>query len=276
MTGQTAWTAVNYFDRYVSLVTDVVKRDVELLSLTCLLIASKYMECRSPSLEDLCLLAQHRLTKESFKQCELRVLNRLNWDLHIPSPHAYLEHLVNLVQLCTRQQRHAPAYVQRHAEFFVDLSSFEFNFLKLPLSTVASAALLCACRQLADPDIHGAVPDGEETVAELTELFGLDRAHLVDTADSLMACYHSCIRDEQAVSEANAATPTGNNVFVPVNEKDEKRSEAPSPDSVISTPVPVAKRRLSPASKRAAAITAAAATASSAEQAAAPKKARKA
>ena len=36
----------------------------ELVSLTCLLVAAKFIETRSPPLEDLCTLSQGRLAKE--------------------------------------------------------------------------------------------------------------------------------------------------------------------------------------------------------------------
>jgi len=120
--GQTAWMSINYFDRYLSLAPMTPKQKIELISLSCLLIASKFLECRSPSLEDLCTLSQNRLSKEDFISAELFVLMKLDWQLAVPSPHAYVHHLLRMVDVGGGIV--PPALIQKHAEFFIDLSAF--------------------------------------------------------------------------------------------------------------------------------------------------------
>ena len=124
--GQTAWTAVNYFDRYLAAATETPKRKVELISLSCLLVSSKFLECRSPSLEDLCTLSQNRLTKEDFMRSELMILTKVDWQLAVPSPHQYLLHIMHLLDSSgdCANKHHGPMLIQKHAEFFIDLSAF--------------------------------------------------------------------------------------------------------------------------------------------------------
>ena len=122
--GQTAWTAINYFDRFLASATSTPKRKIELISLTCLLVASKFLECTSPSLEDLCTLAQNRLKKEDFTRCELALLTELDWQLAVPSPHLYLNHTMCLVCGDTSRTQHGPTLIKKHSEFFIDLSVF--------------------------------------------------------------------------------------------------------------------------------------------------------
>ena len=50
---------------------------------------TEFLETRSPSLEDLCTLSQNRLTKEDFMRSEAKILAKLDWQLAVPSPHAF-------------------------------------------------------------------------------------------------------------------------------------------------------------------------------------------
>jgi len=221
--GQTAWTAVNYFDRFLSSAIDTPKRKIELISLSCLLVASKFLECRSPSLEDLCTLSQNRLTKEDFMGQELLVLKSLNWQLAVPSPHAYLLHLMALVDLDDSgdSKYHRPTLVQKHSEFFIDLSTFEYDMLSKPLGIIAGASLINALRQLDfEEPLHG-------DVDSLCKVLEVDQEILLATASKLRSCYQSCIRgaeDEEVVLVER--TPANN--FKPIDADDDSRAESPA------------------------------------------------
>ena len=50
LTSQTAWTAVHYFDRYLAArgAVPIERDEAELVSLTCVFVAAKYVERQSP------------------------------------------------------------------------------------------------------------------------------------------------------------------------------------------------------------------------------------
>ena len=115
---------MNYFDRFLASATSTPKRKIELISLTCFLVASKFLECTCPSLEDLCTIAQNRLKKDDFTRCELALLAELDWQLAVPSPHLYLNHIMCLVGGDDSRTQHPPTLIKKHSEFFIDLSAF--------------------------------------------------------------------------------------------------------------------------------------------------------
>jgi len=219
--GQTAWTAVNYFDRYLAAATETPKRKVELISLSCLLVSSKFLECRSPSLEDLCTLSQNRLTKEDFMRSELMILTKVDWQLAVPSPHQYLLHIMHLLDSSgdCANKHHGPMLIQKHAEFFIDLSAFEYSMLSTPLGTIAGASFLCALRQL---NFEADSPKEDFDVAALCDVLDVEQGILLNTAHHLMNCYYSCLCDED---------PDNSMVFKPV-----VASRSESPDSIMAGP----------------------------------------
>ena len=54
-----------------------------LIEVSCLLIASKFEEMKSPTLRDAILLAQLRSSVDEAVQMEKQILNVLGWDLNI-------------------------------------------------------------------------------------------------------------------------------------------------------------------------------------------------
>ena len=92
---QTAGLAVSYFDRFLTKTEQrgLDKHRVQLLAITCTLIAAKFSEIKMPSLDDLCEVAHDKYTKAQLKEMELECLRVLQWELHAVTPHAALEQL---------------------------------------------------------------------------------------------------------------------------------------------------------------------------------------
>ena len=125
---RTAGRAVSYFDRYVSKVSDINrseqglrKKRVQLLAMTCVLIAAKFSEVKMPGLDDLCAVAQDKFSKGELKAMELETLRVLQWELHAVTPHDALQQLAVVTNLSPE----ADKPLLDHAEFFVDTSYYE-------------------------------------------------------------------------------------------------------------------------------------------------------
>ena len=119
---QTAGLAVSYFDRFVSKTErqGLDKHRVQLLAITCTLIAAKFSEIKMPSLDDLCEVAHDKYTKAQLKEMELETLRVLHWELHAVTPHAALEQLAIIMNHTGEQSK---PFLE-HAEFFIDMSYF--------------------------------------------------------------------------------------------------------------------------------------------------------
>jgi len=120
---RTAGLAVTYFDRCVSSLGEqgLRKKRLQLLAMTCVLIAAKFSEVKMPGLEDLCEVAQNKFSKEELRAMELETLRVLQWKLYTVTPHAALQQLVILTDLASE----ADKPLLEHAEFFVDMSYYE-------------------------------------------------------------------------------------------------------------------------------------------------------
>ena len=60
---RTVGLAVGYFERFVSVKESIVKQQVQLLAVTCVLIAAKFVEIKMPCLDDLCEVAHKGLAE---------------------------------------------------------------------------------------------------------------------------------------------------------------------------------------------------------------------
>ena len=118
---QTAGLAVTYFDRFLSATGgSLAKNRVQIVALTCTLLAAKFSEIKMPSLDDLCEVAHGLFTKAQLKETELETLRVLHWELHAVTPHAALEQLAVLTNHTDDQSK---TFIE-HAEFFIDMSYY--------------------------------------------------------------------------------------------------------------------------------------------------------
>jgi len=110
------------------------------------LIAAKFSEVKMPGLEDLCEVAQNKYSQGELKAMELEALGMLQWKLHTVTPHAALQQLAILTDLASQ----ADKPLLEHAEFFVDMSYYEYKTLPFPPLVIAASSLLCAWAHLGD------------------------------------------------------------------------------------------------------------------------------
>lgn len=168
---QTAGLAVSYFDRFLSKTEQrgLDKHRVQLLAITCTLIAAKFSEIKMPGLDDLCEVAHNKYTKAQLKEMELEALRVLQWELHAITPHAALEQLAIIMNQTEEQFK---PFLE-HAEFFIDMSYYEYKTLRFAPLVIASSALVCAWAHL------GNVKAVEVHMPQLCALCGVREGELV-------------------------------------------------------------------------------------------------
>jgi hypothetical protein len=87
---ETLYFAINFLDRYLSLVKVRMRKQYQLLALCCIYVAAKYHEeIKEPSLPDIVESATEPITIKEMKKMERKVLTVLSWNVNVVTPHVY-------------------------------------------------------------------------------------------------------------------------------------------------------------------------------------------
>jgi len=218
---QAATLAVNYFDRYCASITRqgtaIPKDRVQLIAMTCLLMSAKFFDRRTPSIIDMCTISQSAYEESEFRALELEMLSRLQWLLLVPLPHAFCSMLLRALV----PDASLGSKLAERSTFFVDLSVYDYKFLKYAPAVVAAAALRCASRFEARPERAAALAQLEPCCVKCD----IETADVRKCADELMTYYIATFPDSPKPRDWS---------FTPVVEDraDSERSE--SPDGVMA------------------------------------------
>ena len=149
---QTTALAVSYFDQYHIKVRarGGELENPELVASVCVIIASKFLETKVPSMGTLCTMVGHGVSRESLRTAEMGVLRALEWHLHTPTPHTFLGQLVSLLELTEEPGRH----FERRAEFMIDMASYVQKALEFQPVVVAAAAMMCSWDILGETELE--------------------------------------------------------------------------------------------------------------------------
>ncbi|KAM4745895.1 cyclin-O [Anableps anableps] len=152
---------VNIMDRFLTS-TPVATDCFQLLGVTALLLASKQVEVRSPSVSYLLSLCCDAFTKEQFCNLECLVLLRLNFRLAAPTLAFFLDYFTNLVKATQFVMKNNSsdrfsgvnseiAKIRKCSELaqkVCELTLADYAFNKYPPSLTACCALRLACELL--------------------------------------------------------------------------------------------------------------------------------
>jgi len=133
---QTLFLAINYLDRYLSK-TAVKKKQLQLLGITCLFIASKFEEVNQPPIEDFVYLCAETYSRPQIILTELTVLEVLKYELNIVTTYHFLDKYFKVLPTATLN----PDFISSLAKYFAELSLMDFNLTKFFPSVVAVACL---------------------------------------------------------------------------------------------------------------------------------------
>ncbi|KAH1212979.1 Cyclin-A2-2 [Glycine max] len=93
----TLYLTVNLIDRFLSQ-SLVQKQRLQLLGVTCMLIASKYEEICAPRVEEFCFITDNTYTKAEVLKMESGVLNLLHFQLSVPTTKTFLRRFILAAQ----------------------------------------------------------------------------------------------------------------------------------------------------------------------------------
>lgn len=133
----TLYLTVSYIDRYLS--KNVVNRQrLQLLGVTCMLIAAKYEEICAPQVEEFCYITDNTYFRDEVLQMESKVLQHLHFELSSPTIKNFLRRFIRAAQVC-----HQVQYLQLEflANYLAELTLPEYCLIGYPPSLVAASAV---------------------------------------------------------------------------------------------------------------------------------------
>ncbi|KAF7830233.1 cyclin-A2-2-like isoform X1 [Senna tora] len=136
----TLYRTVNLIDRFLSKRL-IQKRRLQLLGVTCMLIASKYEEICAPRVEDFCFITDHTYPREEVLKMETEVLNILHFQLSVPTTKTFLRRYIQASQSSCKVPC---AELEFLANYLAELTLVEYSFLTFLPSLIAASAVFLA------------------------------------------------------------------------------------------------------------------------------------
>ncbi|KAH7574192.1 hypothetical protein JRO89_XS03G0263900 [Xanthoceras sorbifolium] len=135
----TLYLTVNLIDRFLSQ-NYIEKQRLQLLGVSCMLIASKYEEISAPPVEEFCFITDNTYTRGEVLKMESQVLNFLYFQLSVPTTKTFLRRFIQAAQASYEV---SCVELEFLANYLAELTLVEYDFLKfLPSLTAASAVFL--------------------------------------------------------------------------------------------------------------------------------------
>ena len=132
---ETFFLAVDLMDRYLA-VTKTTRSHLQLVGITCILIAAKYEEIWPPEVKDCINISANTYTRDDILKMERAICGSLQFKLTVPTPFPYLARLLDCAE--------AEEITRNTAFFFLENAVLDYKGLQFLPSQLANASLLLA------------------------------------------------------------------------------------------------------------------------------------
>ncbi|KAF8410309.1 hypothetical protein HHK36_002835 [Tetracentron sinense] len=132
---ETLFLTVNLVDRFLAQQT-VVRKKLQLVGVTAMLLACKYEEVSVPALEDLILISDKFYTRKEILEMEKLMVNTLQFNMSVPTPYVFMRRFLMAAQ--------SDKKLELLSFFMIELCLVEYEMLKFPPSLLAAAAIYTA------------------------------------------------------------------------------------------------------------------------------------
>lgn len=116
-------------------------RKIQLLGITCMLLASKYEEGHAPQVEEFCLITGNTYGRKEVLELEIRVLKYLGFQLFAPTAKVFLRRFLQAAQASFQTPSLELEYL---ANYLAELTLIDHGFLNFLPSAVAASAVFLA------------------------------------------------------------------------------------------------------------------------------------
>ncbi|KAK2425355.1 cyclin a2-1 [Trifolium repens] len=128
----------------------IERQKLQLLGITCMLIASKYEEINAPRVEDFCFITENTYTKEEVLKMESLVLKSSAYQLFAPTTKTFLRRFLRAAQASYKRPSIELEYL---ANYLAELTLMNYSFLNFLPSMISASAVFLA-RWTLDPSNH--------------------------------------------------------------------------------------------------------------------------
>ncbi|CAH8384475.1 unnamed protein product [Eruca vesicaria subsp. sativa] len=132
---ETIYLTINIIDRFLS-VKAVPKRELQLLGISALLIASKYEEIWPPQVNDLVFVTDNAYNNKQILVMEKTILGNLEWYLTVPTQYVFL---VRFIKASVPDPE-----MENMVHFLAELGMMHYDTLKFCPSMLAASAVYTA------------------------------------------------------------------------------------------------------------------------------------
>lgn len=134
---ETLYLTINIVDRFLSIKT-VPRRELQLVGISAMLMASKYEEIWAPEVNDFVCISDRAYTHQQILMMEKAILGKLEWTLTVPTPYVFLVRFVK-ASIPDTQMEHM-------VYFFAELGLTNYvTMMYCPSMLAASAVYAARC-----------------------------------------------------------------------------------------------------------------------------------
>lgn len=127
---------VNIIDRFLAC-QPVMRRKLQLVGVTAMLIASKYEEIYAPEVSDFVFISDKAYSKEEILSMEAHILNKLNFDVTVPSALTFMHRCLKAARVVVGTSAELHKYL---THYLVELALQDSAMLVFRPSVRAAAA----------------------------------------------------------------------------------------------------------------------------------------
>ncbi|GFP85009.1 g2/mitotic-specific cyclin-1 [Phtheirospermum japonicum] len=175
---ETLYLTINIVDRYLASKT-TSRRELQLVGLSSMLIASKYEEIWAPEVHELVSISDRTYSNKQILVMEKQILGQLEWSLTVPTPYVFL---VRFIKASLTDSN-----VENMVFFLAELGMMNYaTFMYCPSMIAASAVYAARCTL-------NKAPFWNETLKLHT---GFSESQLMDCA-KLLVSFHSMAAEQK-------------------------------------------------------------------------------
>ncbi|XVF26689.1 hypothetical protein REPUB_Repub14bG0039700 [Reevesia pubescens] len=145
----TLYLTVYLIDRFLSQ-NYIERQRLQLLGITCMLIASKYEEICAPRVEEFCFITDNTYTREEVLKMESQVLKYFGFQLFAPTAKTFLRRFLRAAQASYTSPSIELEYL---ANYLAELTLLDYGLLSFAPSIIAASAVFFA-RWTLDQSCH--------------------------------------------------------------------------------------------------------------------------
>ncbi|KAJ9674958.1 hypothetical protein PVL29_024085 [Vitis rotundifolia] len=132
---ETLYLTVNLIDRFLAL-QPVVRKKLQLVGVTAMLLACKYEEVTVPVVEDLILISDKAYSRKEVLDMEKLMVNTLQFNMSVPTPYVFMRRFLKAAQ--------SDKKLELLSFFIIELCLVEYEMIKFSPSLLAAAAIFTA------------------------------------------------------------------------------------------------------------------------------------